>query len=64
MISTKMKYPENIINMRYNGYPIKNTIERESFGAGRHFKLDVKDISNAFSLLPSLHHIHISRISI
>ena len=45
---------QRLSNKKYN--------RKRKFGAGRHFKLMLKIDSNAFSLLPSVHHIHVSRI--
>ncbi len=45
-------------NMKYNGYhPNEKIIEKESIGAGRHFKLDVK---NRFLMLLVYYRLYIT----
>ena len=47
--------------MRSSGYLKRKDNRKRKFGAGRHFKLDVKrQISDAFSVLSSLHNLHVS----
>jgi hypothetical protein len=56
------------ITKRYHDYELqrlssKRKDRKRDIGAGRHFKLDIKYISYAFSLLSSLYHIHVDRLS-
>ena len=57
------------ITKRYDKHEIQRLSKRKDrerdIGAGRHFKLDTKrQISYAFSVLSSLHHLHINRLSL
>ena len=42
IIFTIKKYQKDMKNMRSSGYPNEKT-EKEEYGAGRHFKLDIRD---------------------
>ncbi len=43
--------------MKYNVYPKEKTIEKDVYGAGRHFKLDVK---NRFLMLLVYYRLYIT----
>ncbi len=58
------------IEEKYEKHKIKRLSSKRkerrerNIGAGRPFKLDKKQVSDGFDLLPTVHHIHTDRLSL